>query len=305
MKRKQTKEEEIEDEDQGDQEEVVKKDDEDEDEDDEDKDEELIDVDFDFFDPKEIDFHGLKSLIKQTFQNDADQFDISGLADLVITNAHLGSVVKVDDSTDPYAVMTVLSFIPDSKTKKLNPAVTAIKEYLTSKSLKSNKQKHDEFQHILSDTNSGLLLNERLINMPPQIVIPMIKMLDEELEWSVEEKKEKRFEYLVYISKTYQEVEPVADEGEDDDEEEGAPKKKKKKAAAATASGASKVILNFHVEDVVFEKHAEIQFDFQFTNQTDQSELQQTAGIKTSRRVYVIKRGKLPEIQAAMKKLLE
>ncbi|KAJ3115376.1 Mss4p nuclear export [Phlyctochytrium bullatum] len=70
--------------------------------------EEIIDIDFDFFDPREIDFHGLKSLLRQTFSQDAEQFDLSAIADAIIAQPHIGSIVKVDDSTDPYAVMTVL-----------------------------------------------------------------------------------------------------------------------------------------------------------------------------------------------------
>ncbi|KAJ3006883.1 UNVERIFIED_CONTAM: Mss4p nuclear export [Siphonaria sp. JEL0065] len=231
-----------------------------EDEDDEDKEEELIDVDFDFFDPKEIDFHGLKSLIKQTCATDADQFDFSGLAEMIISRPHLGSVVKVDDSQDPYAVVTVLGFGADSKTKKVAAPVTTIKDYLLLKSKKANKENHEKFESLLSPTSkhvTGLLVNERLINMPPQIVVPMLKMLDDELEWSVqEEKEEKEYEYLVYISKTYHEVEPSFNE---EGEEVGPSKKKKKKAASG-----SKVTLNFHVEDEIFEKHEEFHFDFQF-----------------------------------------
>ncbi|KAJ3072337.1 Mss4p nuclear export [Podochytrium sp. JEL0797] len=293
-KRAETKAEAIARKDEEDQEDEMDHDDDNED-DKEDGEEELIDVDFDFFDPKEIDFHGLKSLIKQTVANDAEQFDISGLADLIIARPHLGSVVKVDDSTDPYAVMTVLSLIPDSKTKKLPAPITTIKEYILAKSAKSNKEHHTGFQILLNTKACGLLVNERLINMPPQIVVPMLKMLDEELDWSVEEKKEKEFEYLCYISKTYQEVEPLTEEDADN---EGPSRKKKKKGAN------SKIVLNFQVEDEVFEKHAEYHFDFQFTNQTDHSELQQTAGIKTSRRLYLIKRSNLKAVHNDMKELL-
>ncbi|KAI9331201.1 p21-C-terminal region-binding protein-domain-containing protein [Obelidium mucronatum] len=172
---------------------------------------ELIDVDFDFFDPKEIDFHGLKSLFKQT-------------------------VVKVDDSQDPYAVTTVLNLVAETN-KKLPEPIATLKSYILSKSKKYNKENHDLFESILDSKSSGLLVNERLINMPPQIVVPMLKMLDEELEWSVEEKKEKPFEYLVYISKTYQEVEPVVNEDDDADAEGSGSKKKKKKASSSFEKG--------------------------------------------------------------------
>ncbi|KAJ3238825.1 Mss4p nuclear export [Chytriomyces hyalinus] len=264
--------------------------------DDEDEDDqEIIDVDFDFFDPKETDFHGLKTLAKQTFSNDADEFDLSGIADGIIAQPYLGSVVKADGAADPYAIMTVLGMSPDPKTGKLASHMQTIKDYILKKSSKSNDATHHEkLSTILSKHAVGLLVNERLINMPPQIVVPMLKMLIEELQWSIEEKKlAKPFEYLLLISKTYVEVEPTTDE----DGDAGPSKKKKKKG--------KQVVLNFQIEDEVFEKHAEFQFDFQFSNQNDHAELLQTAGIKTSRRIYVLKASKLQTIHDAMKEFIQ
>ena len=66
-----------------------------------------IDVDFDFKNASEIDFHGLKTLIKQTFQDDVQYILDSELADHIIS-LDVGSVVKVDGGDDPYAFITVL-----------------------------------------------------------------------------------------------------------------------------------------------------------------------------------------------------
>ncbi len=43
---------------------------------------------------------------------------------------------------------------------------------------------------LLKDTSQfhvGLILSERLINMPVQIVPPMYKMLQEEIQWAIED----------------------------------------------------------------------------------------------------------------------
>ena len=68
-------------------------------------------MDFDFFDPKpDVDFHGLKTLLRQLFDNDAQLIDLSGLANLILAQPTLGSTVKVDSNeTDPYAFLTVLN----------------------------------------------------------------------------------------------------------------------------------------------------------------------------------------------------
>lgn len=56
-----------------------------------------------------------------------------------------------------------------------NPGGKEIHEVLTN-SLQSSEDKH-----------IGLLLSERLINMPTQIIGPAFNMLKEELEWALEE----------------------------------------------------------------------------------------------------------------------
>ncbi|KAI8611448.1 p21-C-terminal region-binding protein-domain-containing protein [Chytriomyces sp. MP71] len=271
-------------------------DEEDQDEDDgerDSEDQELIDVDFDFFDPKEIDFHGLKTLVKQTFANDADEFDVSGIADAILAQPWLGSVVKADGADDPYAVMTTLSLSPAEQGGKLGVPMAAVKDYLLKKSKKSNES-HDMLVSLLDSKNVGLLLHERLINMPPQLSVPLLKMLIEELEWSVEEKKmAKPFEYLLFISKTYTEVEPTSNE----DDEAGPIKKKKKKG--------KQVILHFQQEDEVVERFAEFQFDYHFSNQNDHAELLQTAGIKTARRAYILKTSKLQSLHDAIKEFTQ
>ena len=72
-------------------------------------------MDFDFFDPKEIDYHGLKALLGQTFgstNNDSDvhqSINMADLANLIISQPHVGSTVKAEGELDPYAIVTVLN----------------------------------------------------------------------------------------------------------------------------------------------------------------------------------------------------
>ena len=71
----------------------------------------MLDVEFEWFDPQpEHDFQGLKILLRQLFDVDAQAFDLSALADLILAQPLLGSTVKVDgNATDPYAFLTVLN----------------------------------------------------------------------------------------------------------------------------------------------------------------------------------------------------
>ena len=76
-----------------------------------DQDTNMLDVEFEWFDPQpEVDFHGIKTLLRQLFDIDAQLFDLSALADLILLQPLLGSTVKVDgNETDPYAFLTVLN----------------------------------------------------------------------------------------------------------------------------------------------------------------------------------------------------
>lgn len=70
----------------------------------------MINADFDFFDPAEIDFHGLKSLIRQLLDADAELINTSELVDLIVSQPLVGSTVKVDGKeSDPFAFITVLN----------------------------------------------------------------------------------------------------------------------------------------------------------------------------------------------------
>ena len=69
-----------------------------------------LNVDFEFFDPQQLDFHGIKVLLQQLFDVDATLFDLSAVADLILSQPLLGSTVKVDgNETDAYAFLSVIN----------------------------------------------------------------------------------------------------------------------------------------------------------------------------------------------------
>jgi protein BCP1 len=84
----------------------------------------MVNVDFEWFDPNpEVDFHGLKTLLRQLLDIDNQLFDLSELADLILSQPLLGSTVKVDGAeTDPYAFLTVLNL----ETHKVYAAVSTL-----------------------------------------------------------------------------------------------------------------------------------------------------------------------------------
>jgi len=71
----------------------------------------MVNVDFEWFDPQPaVDFHGIKNLLRQLLDVDSQLFNLSELADIILSQPLLGSTVKVDgNETDPYAFLTVLN----------------------------------------------------------------------------------------------------------------------------------------------------------------------------------------------------
>ncbi|KAK9728984.1 Mss4p nuclear export [Basidiobolus ranarum] len=248
----------------------------------------VVDVDFDFFDPKEIDFHAIKNLLKQLFGSDHELFNLSELTELIIGQPLIGSTIKVDGEGDPYAFMSVLNM----HVHKDKECMKQIKEYLLAK-CKKNHAAFDKLNTILKEDSNqhvGLLLTDRLVNMPPQTAPPMYKMLAEEIEWAVEDKEPYEFEYYILLSKTYKEVAPTVDE-----EEMAIPATHTKKKGKM----ADTILFYFHPEDELISRHADLVQDFKFTQATsvaDSKRAFQDYGIAPSRKFMIIHKSKMPAL---------
>ena len=93
-----------------------------------------------------------------------------------------------------------------------------------------------------SHARIGLVLTERLINIPAQVVPPMYKMLLEEISWAIDEKEPYEFSHYLILSKTYTEISSGLDREID------TPRKKKKKLKMGTESARNPSVFYFHAE---------------------------------------------------------
>lgn len=209
----------------------------------------MLNVDFEWFDPASIDFHGLKLLLRQLLDADSDLFDLSSLADLIISQPTLGSTVKVSDDastdtkdTDPYAFLSILNLHAHSNKE----VIQQLTRYLVQKCGKIGSL--SALPALLqpdAQAQIGLVLTERLINMPTEIVPPMYAMLLEEIDWAVKDNEPYNFTHYLIISKVYTEIASRLDVETDEPAQKRA---KKSKAAAET--------FFFHPEDEVLQEHA-------------------------------------------------
>jgi protein BCP1 len=243
----------------------------------------VVDVEFEWFNFKpDIDFHGIKSLLRQLLDVDSQLFDLSALTDLILSQPTVGSTVKVDgEDTDAYAFLTALN-LHEHREKK---AVKDLVQYILEKG--NGNQSLAGLGSVLSSASAqvGLVLTERLINAPSEISPPMYSMLIDELEAAVEDKEPYEFTHYLILSKTYREIASALDQ-------EDAPRTKKNKAAKGGAE-----VFYFHPEDEVLQRHALAYGTYEYTKDegegmADSKRAFQEMGIKPQGSMILIEAGK-------------
>ena len=141
----------------------------------------------------------------------------------------------------------------------------------------------------------GLVLTERLVNIPSEVVPPMYKMLLEEISWAIEEKEPYNFTHYLILSKTYREIASTLDE-------EDTPKSKKQKKASRKENSQ---VFYFHPEDEVLQRHASCFGSYEYLVEGARSDSKRTfqeLGIKPEGHMILIEADKF---EAAVKALQE
>lgn len=209
----------------------------------------MVNVEFEWFNFKpEIDFHGLKSLLRQLLDVDNQLFDLSALADLILSQPTVGSTVKVDgEETDAYAFLTILNMHEHRE----KPIMKDLTRYIIEKS--KTVEQLAGLEGLIATNQVGLVLAERLINVPSEISPPMYGMLIDEIEAAVEDKEPYEFTHYLILSKTYHEIASVLDQEEK-------PRSKKNKAGRG-----NRETFYFHPEDEVLQRHALGHGNYEYT----------------------------------------
>ena len=150
-----------------------------------------------------------------------------------------------------------------------------------------------------SDTiQIGLILTERLLNIPEAVVPPMYKMLVEEISWALEEKEPYNFTHYLILSKTYQVEESNLDH------EAGSTHRKKKQKSGAN----NKIVPSsfyFHPEDEALQRHAKLYGGFEYVTQQmegqpDWKRTLQELGIRSQGHLILIEADKFGQVVEAL-----
>lgn len=173
------------------------------------------------------------------------------------------------------------------------PVVQSLTSYLNQQSAR-NPSLAPVVSVLASNTAEvGLILTERLVNVPVEIAPPMYRMLAEEIQWALEDGEPYHFTHYLVFSKTYCEVASKLDQEED------RPKKKQR--------GGGDEVFYFHPEDTVMHGHAIAFGDVPYLTEggegdADAKRAFQELGIRPQGHMILIESGKFQEAFEGMLK---
>ena len=132
---------------------------------------------------------------------DSTQYNISELADLIVAQEEVGSIIKADSNEDAFGFLTVLNlhklkvckFVIEFQGKLFiqdKQCIQEIKKFMLSRV--NEKEKKVQLQNILEDESKslGLIVNERMINLPAVLAPPLHKSLFDDMAKAIEYDKE-------------------------------------------------------------------------------------------------------------------
>ncbi|KAL4574386.1 hypothetical protein LXL04_021215 [Taraxacum kok-saghyz] len=165
----------------------------------------VVQADFAFFDPKPDDFHGIKVLL-QTFL-DNKEWELTSFVDLILQQTTVGTVVKIEEDEDNsvYAFVSALNL----QRYKESKCMMELKDFLMS--MCQEKEIKEKLSSYLGEkaADVGLLISQRVVNLPPQLLPPLYDGLFDEISWATEDEPTKElrqsfaFKYYLLVSKIY------------------------------------------------------------------------------------------------------
>ncbi|KAG2284962.1 hypothetical protein Bca4012_034563 [Brassica carinata] len=183
-----------------------------------------VQADFEFFDPKPTDFNGVKILLKNYL--DDKEWDLSSFVDLVLEQTTVGTVVKVADDEDE-SVFAVVSALNLARYKE-HKCFRELKEFLLQVCSEKSVAKDLEAMLEKKAQGVGVLVSQRVMNLPPQLLPPLYDGLFDEVSWATEDEPTEelrgsfRFKWYLLVTKIYKLKNPKQRKprrGEEEEEE--------------------------------------------------------------------------------------
>ncbi|KAF4747523.1 hypothetical protein FOZ62_000143, partial [Perkinsus olseni] len=192
--------------------------------------EDAFEAAFRFEDMTDDDFHGVRMMITRLL--DGQEYDIGSLAQCIIDQQNIGTIIKSGeddkkgkgDSGGDDAFCAVATILNPVQYSKEVPGMRELVDHLkkqVDKHADSDETK-EAFNKMVSPAGGsggsccGIMLNERMINLPSELVPGIHRVLKDDVAWSLseaahcpaEERKYYKFTHLLFLTSYY--VDPSA-----------------------------------------------------------------------------------------------
>lgn len=174
----------------------------------------MVHADFGFFDPKLGDFSGVKLLLHNYLDN--KPWDLSGFVDLILEQTTVGTVVKLDeqdevghaddDDAGPFGVISALNL----QRYQHHRCIKELKEFLLEACTEEATKKKLKTYLEQQAGDVGLLVSQRFVNCPYQLVPPLYDALFDEIAWATEDEPTQElrdsfcFKYYVLVTRIFE-----------------------------------------------------------------------------------------------------
>jgi len=247
-----------------------------------------IQVEFEARGPEEEDFQGIRRLLQQLFVRNT-VVNIGKIAEAILSQKYLGSVIKqsageveddaeddLDDPNEVYAVSTVISL-----TEKQKESVAGIRKFLLEQTAKGGDRQVLQYMTGLLNQNVGFLINERFINIPAQITVPLWETLVTEMRKARDRNLPFDFGHYIMICKLY-----------------------KSKTEAPNSHQPQQAVVFANPEEELIVAESELCIDYEVESSEDDDAALGTEGVemKPWRRIVVFRSDKLEDIIGEVKR---
>lgn len=257
------------------------------------KGDEGITVDFEGRNPIDSDLDGIKQMLGQLFVK--AHIDLSELSGLIIRQNYVGSVLKQaytddddeeedEDMEDPCQIVFGVTTAINLTNKQDQNCVKQLQKMVFEK---AEKYATDSVLKLFRDAlqsgskSTALLLNERFVNIPAAVCVPMFENLMVEMDRARVKGMPYKFDYFLMFVKYYQK--------------------------AAAGSKAAEVLYS-NDEEEYFIKDSLASFDYSVQKETTTALagnwLEEDEELQPFRKVLLIEANKLPDIVGTVKSLI-
>jgi len=152
---------------------------------------EEVEVEFEVKVIEEFDYKTINNYLTYLIQNKS--FDSRKMTDIILKQEYLGSCIRQAEDEDCFGFITAINL----NFHKSELFVVQIQNFIINNA-PGNQKNH--WNNIVYGERIGLLISERLVNIPNGLVPSLHETIYEEIQWAIEDRNDFEFENIIYIT---------------------------------------------------------------------------------------------------------